>query len=76
MTTAERITRDQLELRAVLVSNRLRGLSVEVQQRNGKTALDLCDNGGTIRMLAIGTKREIGEYLNAMSETLEIVGRA
>jgi len=72
---SERITQKQLDLRAEIVSSRLRGLRVEVQQRNGSSALDLYDDDGCIRMLAVGTKREIGDYLNAMSETLAIVGR-
>lgn len=72
----QRITARELHDRAERVSAQLVGfLYVAVSERNGHTALDLCDEVGTIKMLTAGTKREVGAYLTAMSETLAIVGR-
>jgi hypothetical protein len=72
----ERISHSNVTLRAQAVSGLLRsGLYVRPERRNGATALDLCDADGTIRMLTIGTSREVYSYLGAMLETLDIIGR-
>jgi hypothetical protein len=61
---------------ANVISGRLRGdLRVEVQRRNGATALDLYDSRGCIKLLAIGPARTVETYLRAMDETLDIIGR-
>jgi len=73
MPRVSRITLDRL---AEGISNRLRGdLRVEVQRRNGATALDLYDSVGCVKLLAIGQARTIETYLRAMDETLDIIGR-
>ena len=73
---SNRITKQQLEERATRVSSSINGaLHVAVQGRNGQTALDLCDEHGTIRLLTIGTTRQTYDYLGAMLEALSIVGR-
>lgn len=72
----DRITKTNVENRADAVNRGLRhGLRVEVQGRNGYTALDLYDNDGMVRTLTVGTKREAYDYMGAMIETLTIVGR-
>lgn len=71
----ERITKGNLLNRRDAVNRGLRGLYVQVQGRNGYTALDLFDNSGMVRTLTVGTKREVYDYMGAMIETLIIVGR-
>jgi hypothetical protein len=76
-TMNERITAARVTLRAQAVSGLLRsGLYVTAQRRNGGTAIDLCDRDGCIRMLHAGTARSAYDYLGAMLETLDIIGRA
>jgi len=71
-----RITRIELDNLAAYVSERLLGsLNVQVQRRNGATALDLYDNAGCIRLLAIGSARTVETYLRGMEATLDIIGR-
>jgi hypothetical protein len=71
-----RVSMLDLESLADRISNRLRGdLSVQVQRRNGATALDLYDAHGCVKLLAIGPARAIDAYLRAMDETLDIIGR-
>ena len=71
-----RISRNDLDQMAAVISGRLCGsLSVQVQKRNGATALDLYDDRGCIRLLAIGPARTIYTYLRAMDDTLDMVNR-
>lgn len=72
-----RITRVDIDRRAATVSAMLRGdLRVVAEGRNGYTGLDLFDSRGCVRTLTVGTSREVGDYLSAMLETLDIVGRS
>jgi len=71
-----RITQLQLDTKAAHVSGMLRGLRVEVQRRNGSTALDLYEGTSCVQLLTVGTARQVADFLDAMAETLYIVGRA
>jgi hypothetical protein len=73
---AERITQARLSLRQNAVNSALRdGIHVIASGRNGYTALDLYHGDSLVRLLTIGTKREVYTYLGAMLETLSIIGR-
>jgi hypothetical protein len=73
----ERITRKAVDGRAEFVSALLRdGLRVVPEGRYGYIGLDLYDAHGMVRTLSTGlTKRQAYDYLGAMLETLDIVGR-
>lgn len=78
----DRITKKQLHERCTNVNRRLRaagsGRAVNVQDRSGYTALDEYDVSKhvafsiCVRTITVGTKREIGEYLNAMMIALDL----
>ncbi len=72
----DRIKRADVDRIAESISDSLQGsLRLEVQGRNGYTAVDLADDNGCIELLAIGSKPEVYRYLQGMRRALWIVGR-
>jgi hypothetical protein len=71
-----RTTKINLDHRAEVVSRMLNGLRIDVEGRNGYTALELCDAFGVVKTLKIGTKTECYDHLAAMIQALEIVNRS
>lgn len=73
--SSERITIERVRERVENVNRRLARTTdrrVDVEQRNGYVALDECRGDVPVRVLTIGTKREIAAYLHAMIVALDL----